>query len=213
MLDTLTLASRAADVLTDPDRRKEAEEYARVLGVDLPTAVRAMVGDTNALAVVNKIAASAQSELTAAEKQHNETQNQGLLALDQDYSAKQRQIDKAKELTAVVDQANKTFQDQQAVLKGLISDAGTATEEVDALGNKLYTLPDGSKIVIEADTGNATTNLDKFKGDVDGIPETVTTKLVVDTSGAESEISRFIAKPRKVGIEALFETKSGRPIP
>lgn len=182
VLSALAVADASSAVLTDPEKRKEAQAYADALGIELPDAIRAYVGDANALAVVDKIAAEAKRDNRAIADQQRES----LKALTPE---QQKQIEKnqaaiaaQKELNGVVADANATFEAQQAVLFGLINDAEGATQQVDELGNTLYTLPEGEQIVVSADTKQATTDVTKFKGDVDTIPPTAVVKVEVDSS-------------------------------
>ncbi len=185
VMNALSIASAAAEVNTNPEKRKEAQAYADALGIDLPTAIRAYVGDANAMAVVDKIAADAKAEnLSIADKQK---ESQKALTSEQLDALKTNQgaIAAQRELNGVLDDANAKFDTQQAVLRGLVNDAASATKEVDDLGNAVYTLPDGTQIMIDAETGQATTDVAKFKGDLDGIAETVVRPLIkpqVDSS-------------------------------
>lgn len=170
VMSAMSIAARTAEIITG-EERDEALEYARVLGVDLPTAARAMAGDVNALAAVNAIAAQATRDAYAAADEQRES----LKALTPEQEAKVRAdleaINKARELNGVVDEANQKFQDQQGVLRGLVSDADSAAVSVDALGNQVYELPDGTQIMINAETGQASTDVSNFKGDTDGVIE------------------------------------------
>nr|WP_278101895.1 hypothetical protein [Microbacterium proteolyticum] len=203
VLDAVSIAARTSEIITG-DEREEAQQYAQTLGVDLPTAARAMAGDVNALAVVNKLATDAMEEnrdiadgmreslqALTPEQQEQIVKNQGI-------------IGSARELNGVVADATQKFNDQQGVLRGLIRDAGTATKEVDALGNELYTLPDGEQIMIDAETGQATTDVSRFKGDLDGIPETVNTRVAVDAdvSRARETISNLNGQRIYVTVDA-----------
>lgn len=184
VMDAMSVAARTSEIITG-DEREEAQNYAKVLGVDLPTAARAMAGDTNALAAVNAIAAQAMSDAKAAADEQKES----LEALTPEQQAKVKAdleaINAARELGGVVADANQKFNDQQGVLKGLIADADGASLSVDNLGNQVYELPDGTQIMINAETGQASTDVSKFKGDTDGVIEhlnrqQVTVRLSVD---------------------------------
>lgn len=171
VLDTVTIAGRAADILTNKDTRQEAKDLADALGTDLQTAVRALAGDTNALAVANGIVKDSQEEyrdlLQKTGSDYKSLSTDEVARLEQ----LQKQVDGVRNLNEVNGTANETFQSQQDVLKGLIEDAGSATKQVDDLGNAVYTLPDGTQILIDAETGQATTDLSNFKGDLDSIPK------------------------------------------
>jgi NACalpha-BTF3-like transcription factor len=180
VLDALTLSSRTTEVLTDPEQRKEAERLVDVLGVQLPEAARLLAGDTNTLAAARAIVTENEAEYLDLMKQSADYMNGDFTKADQErLSQLSAQREAVRQLTDINGQANETFRAQQGVLKGLINDAESATVEVDELGNELYTLPDGTQIMIDAETGQATTDVQKFKGDLDGIAETKTTKFKV----------------------------------
>lgn len=191
VMDAMSIAARTSEIITG-DERKEAEQYAKVLGVDLPTAARAMAGDTNALATVNAIAAQATRDANAAADEQRES----LKALTPEQQSKVQAdleaINAARELGQVVSDANQKFNDQQGVLKGIIADADGAAVSVDNLGNQVFELPDGTKIMIDADTKQASTDVSKFQGDTDGVIEhlnkqQVTVRLSVD----DTEVRRY----------------------
>ena len=190
VMNAMSIAARTSEIITG-DEREEAQNYAKVLGVDLPTAARAMAGDTNALATVNAIAARAMSDAKDAANEQKES----LKALTPDQQEKVKAdleaINAARELAGVVADANQKFNDQQGVLKGLVTDADGAAVSVDNLGNQVYELPDGTKIMIDAETGQASTDVSKFKGDTDGVIEhlnkqQVTLRLVPDDSAVRN---------------------------
>lgn len=194
-LDAVTLAARVQNVLTDPEARKEAEALKDVLGVDLPDAARILAGDTNALAAQYELLRGKQQELNAQRDANRDATAQEVL----DWQDAQRALDAAAgALDKVADRntvAAETARAQSDALKGLINDAGQVTEEIDELGNVLYTLPDGKQILINADTGMATTNIDTFKGDLDGIPVTKDVDLRVRTNSGDAyrEVDRLVS--------------------
>lgn len=212
VLDTVTIAARTSEILTNPESRKEAEALRDALGVDLQTAVRALAGDTNALAVANGIVKDSEEEYRELmQKRGSDYKNLSAAEVER-ADQLQQQVDKVRELNGVTSDASETFKTQQAVLVGLINDAASATKEVDELGNQLFTLPDGRQIMIDADTGQATTDVSNFKGDVDGIPEVVTTvvKVSADTTSARSALAQFQRDASRgirvpVGLGRLWE--------
>ena len=96
-------------------------------------------------------------------------------------------------------------------LQSAISAASEASVEVDNLGNKLYTLPDGKQIMIDAATGQATQDIDRFKGDLDGVAEKVVQPTIrprLDTSEWdrwEPQLKRgyVAATPTRMGMQIL----------
>lgn len=211
-LDALTIAASTAELTSDPEKRKRVQEYADALGVDFATAARAYVGDVNAMAAVDAIA----NDARAKSMDIADEQRKSLKALTPEQQATVEQTSKIvntqKELHTVVADATSQFNDQQAVLLGLIRDAGKSAVEVDNLGNKLVTLPDGAQILIDADTGVATTKLDKFQGDADGVIDHVNGKEIVlkaraDMSYATAQYNKWIkdhdGKSIKIGTRVI----------
>lgn len=202
VLDAMSVASRTASALADPDEKKKIEEYADALGTDLATAARAYVGDANAMAFVNRVVSDSQEELNGLHEKSN-AQQTNLTQTERNRIAElNKLITAGSELNGVTDAANATFQTQQQVLFDLINSADGATKQVDAVGNALYSLPDGTQIMVDAETGQATTDVANFKGDVDGIPESVTTTVRARTSGvsaAERELAQ-LARNRNVVV-------------
>lgn len=168
VMDAIAIASRTSEIITG-DERDKALEYANILGTDLPTAARAMAGDVNALATVNGIANRATEDAIDLGNQYNETGKALTSTQQTKLNEDLKAVAAARELAGVVEDANAKFNDQQAVLKGLITDADGAAVSVDGLGNRVYELPDGAKIMIDAETGQATTDVAKFRGDADGV--------------------------------------------
>lgn len=208
-LDAVTLAARVQNVLTDPEARKEAEALKDVLGVDLPDAARILAGDTNALAAQYELLRGKQQELNAQRDANSDATAQEVL----DWQDAQRALDAAAgALDKVADRntvAAETARAQSDALKGLINDAGQVTEEVDELGNALYTLDGDKQILINADTGMATTNIDTFKGDLDGIPVTKDVLLRVRVDRSEWDNWRPVIKQGYVATRPVA-TSSGK---
>ncbi|WP_248242977.1 hypothetical protein [Microbacterium kunmingense] len=195
VLDEMAVMASVNDILTSSDQgvKDNLRDLTTALG-DRSMAARALAGDTNALAAANELVAATDEEyLSLTQRQ---TQGYTNLSTAETQRLKDLQLLRGEvyELNTVQALATQNFQDSQAALKGLIEDAGTATYEVDELGNQLYTLPSGVQIMVDAKTGQATVDVSNFKGDVDGIPETVETyvKLRVD----DSEYRRWQPNPK-----------------
>lgn len=114
--------------------------------------------------------------------------------------------DKARE------KAERLAAQQSEIWKSAIAGADEASVEVDEFGNKLVTLPDGTQVLIEAETKVATQNLDKFKGDVDGVPETVKTTAILDmdTYGFDRKIAEY--RDQRITIRADIVDRYGKVI-
>ena len=79
--------------------------------------------------------------------------------------------------------------------------AGTATGEVDDLGNKIIQLPDSTTVVVDASTQKAYENVDALEQKVVSVPDkNVRINVRADTSSAERSISRIINQGREIKI-------------
>lgn len=194
VLDAMTIASRASEFLSDPEKREETEKLSEVLGVSMSEAARALAGDMNALNAANEIVKSGEEERLELMRESANYLSGDFTKAEKDRLDRLLAQDAAvRGLNEVNGMANQTFQDQQAVLFDLINTAEGVTKEVDEVGNAVYNLPGGAQILIDAETGQATTDVSKFKGDVDGIPDQVTSvvKVRVDSSAWDNYIPNF----------------------
>ncbi|MCM3779862.1 hypothetical protein [Microbacterium hydrocarbonoxydans] len=204
-IDEQTKIADAMDLIFNTDR---ADEYKRVLadatqlGLDRSTVIAANTGDLEAQQAVqqqiNRLLEDSNSyELTG-------TTNKKTLKSDvADIRDRWREV-----VTTTQEYADKTATAtdySSKVLLGLIESAGTAKEEVDELGNRLLTLPDGQKVLIDADTGQATANVDKFRGDVDGV--------VADVNGKEIVLqARTAIDQAQRDLDGFFIRNNGKTI-
>lgn len=212
VLDAVTISGRAADILTNKDTRKEAEDLAKALGTDLQTAVRALAGDTNALAVANGIVKDSEEEYQNL-MQKRGSDYKSLSAAENDrFDQLQKQADGVRNLNEVNGIANQTFATQQEVLKGLITDAEGATKQVDGLGNAVYTLPDGTQILIDAETGQASTDVSTFKGDLASIPGEVVSRVRFQADTSDIDYQIFRLRNTTLRIAGRITTANGQVI-
>jgi hypothetical protein len=186
MLTAGVQAARVQEILTDPERFAEAETNMRNWGVSIETAVAAMSGNAGAISEVtvslseNKEAADESAQAAARLGIANAAEAGATADL-----ARQHQ-DGAKALSKLTGEMEAGATRAQILSDAnyrLIESAGTATVQVDALGNSVYALPDGTEIMINAETGVATQNVANFQGDLDGVDERVVTakvRLAVD---------------------------------
>jgi hypothetical protein len=203
VLDTMTLVARTNEILSsqDGETKSNLQDLTKILG-DRATAARALAGDQNALAAANTLLKSTDEEYRDlllrqaqgyAELSRAEVDRIGELQL------MRREIGELNEVTGM---ATRNFQDSQSALKGLIEDAGEATRQVDDLGNQLFTLPDGTQIVIDAHTQQASTNVEKFKGDVDTVPRQIVTRFDADTWAVDRAIQNLQGRTVNVRLRS-----------
>ncbi|EQM75920.1 MULTISPECIES: hypothetical protein [Microbacterium] len=218
-IDTAQLIAEANSVMFDPDRAdewKRIQQDARDIGLDTERLIAANAGDRDAqLEVQNAVNAAIDEERRKREELGAfwGGQNQGLeeTHLEGIRDRWQDIADVTEEYAAKADTAKSVTSN---FLLDAVREAGEATEAVDEFGNKLYTLPDGTEVVIDAKTGQAHQNVDRFKGDLDGkIPTVKTTTLQVnaDLSGAEGALNRFISQNngRTLKINGRYVTPEG----
>lgn len=184
-LDTSQLIAETHDLMFNPDRAEEYKtlvEDANRLSIDQQVLIAATAGDLDSQAQVIAHINALQEENARLIEEAGGATGEYLSAESalQTYENKWQAINDATEANAQKARDAQKYTDN--FLKSAIEKAGTATEEVDALGNKLYTLPNDEQILIEAKTGQATKDLSAFQGDLDATPETVTTtaKFAVD---------------------------------
>lgn len=177
-----------ATIFGDPEKIKLAEERAKSLGATTETVARAMAGDQNAInQLLGDRAQMHEEEIGLLVKQSDGSRDAAAAIQKENREFETKygwMVDINGEYQTAQGRARSAGKAQSDALKATINSAKTATREVDALGNELYTLPDGEQILIDAETGQATTDIKKFKGDVDKIPESVTStvKVKVDDS-------------------------------
>lgn len=184
VLDAFSEVERAQGVIADPEQRKKVEQYAATLGVDLSVALGAYVGRAEDLARVQEIVNQKIEENAAAQARQNASQSQGLLALDETFSANQRAIDSGSELIQVQRDAAAAFATYSDYLRHIADTTAGATRQTDEFGDSVVTLPDGKTIYIDAETGAATDKTKAIEDQIYSLPQekTVTIRTVVDDS-------------------------------
>lgn len=218
-LDTAQIISEANSIMFDPDRAEEwkrLQQDARDIGLDQERLIAANAGDRDAqLEVQTAINAAIDEERRKREElgafwggQNKNMEEQRLEGVRERW---QNIADVTEEYANKADTAARVTSD---FLVNAVREAGEATEAVDEFGNKLYTLPDGTQVVIDAETGQAHQNVDRFKGDLDNkIPTVRTTTLNVhaDMSSAEGSLNRFISQNngRTLKINGRYVTPGG----
>lgn len=205
ILDSITAAARIGDVITDDEQLEKAKTLADALGVDLAEAVRIVAGDTNALTTAQKSLADEQIRLNDIKRETTDATFTEALAYQDEQVALDAARSALEPYTAATESATEKARLHSDALKSMLADAGNATVQVDDLGNKLYTLPDGHQIVIDAKTGIASDNIDRFKGNVDTVPKTVTTTAVfeADTSQFDREVRRVSNTTIRIGARIV----------
>lgn len=212
ILGAAQLAAEAQAIAADPERYAEAQTNATNWGVSVGDAIRAMSGDATAIELVAGNLDRLNAEIQAynsATTAPTEEEIQRWLTQNEQFDAGSTAL---AQLNANMALGQQIARDTSDALLGIVQNAGDASLEVDELGNKLYTLPDNTQVLVSAETGLATRDLSTFKGDLDGISETVSTatvKVDVDRSAVDA-LDRDIARGRVFNLEASIRAKGQR---
>jgi len=165
------------------------------LGQTHSTVAAAMAGDETAInQILDDQNAKRQKEidLVNASSGTLEEKSVKLDAIDAKYARQNEWVlEIAKNEQTAGQKASDALKGRSDYLENHIRQFKDVSVEVDKLGNKLITLPDGQQVLIDVDTGRATTRLDKFQDDADGVIEHVSgreavVKLRVDDRAAKN---------------------------
>lgn len=204
----------ALDLISDPERYKEVEKFASGTGLDFAVALGAMAGESWALEAaqdaVNDQMAKA-DEITARVKEGKRgasVEEQAFMA-----AAKGAKEMLDEQIQSMAD--GRTAADQySSYLVIMAQKTEGATKAVDEFGDTVYSLPDGRKIYVDAETGQATDDVDAIEKRIYNMPEKqkISIELVQpDASGERKKIEDFFRRnPVKVPLDVVG--KYGRPV-
>lgn len=212
VLDAMTQASQAADVLADDDQKKIVEDYAKAIGVDFNIALGAYIGRAEDAAIV-------QQKLNEAQAEQVELAGQGQIAARalvgekaNEYRQNRQLIDSASELLGVGDSAVGVFKTQSDWLRHLATTTEGATQKVDELGDSVYTLPKGQQIYVDAETGQATMDVDAIENKIYGIHDQVV-NVTANTADFDAKMRALQNRSYGVGLRINATAFSGgKPI-
>lgn len=202
ILSSSQLIARTNEIITDPEKFKEASESAKKWGVSVETAVLAYAGQEASLEAVN----------AAVEKQkdaYSDLKDELVLGTDAEVKATQALTDSV----GALDKLNKAMNDGQIqssvysqALRDIADHTEGATKTVDEFGDTVATLPDGTVIYIDAETKQATTNVDAIEQKVYGIKDknvNITATTSVDTSEYDRVVRKISNTVLKVGTKVV----------
>lgn len=196
-LDAEAVKSRVRDIFATEDTRKQAQLLADLMDINVSQAALAMAGDLDAAGV------SASAMWDAINNAPGNVSLDTWMGLQNTINATNSGLEAGEAAAAAYSDAmsRKASTDLAAAIA-----TGKVVESVDELGNKLYALPDGKQIMIDADTGRATTDIDGFKGDLAGVPQEVKVRLIADDSALRAY------SPPRISIPTYFQTPSTRQL-
>ena len=101
-----------------------------------------------------------------------------------------------------------------AALYDYAQSVGTATGETDALGNAIYALPDGTEVVVNAQTQRASENINAFQGKVNSVTGK-TVSVNADTSNATANLNGWINQNngKTIKIYGKYISPAGSNVP
>lgn len=179
-------------IATDPERYKQAQDNARNWGIDVSTAMRAMGGDATALQIAQE---GVNQKMVDYGNQASKTSEDALNLRNQWEAGK----DSLANLNGEMDAGRAAAHQVSDALLAIVESSSDAAVEVDALGNKVVTLPDGAEIMINAKTGQATQDVSRFKGDVDGVVDHLNGREVVVQARIDDSAVQEWRAPLKIG--------------
>ena len=201
ILGASQVAAKGQQIITDPEQFKKAQQAAKDWGVDVSTAIRAQAGDATAINAVSE-SIRGQNQALEAYKKAKTAPTQEEIRAYVDLSA---QVSSGavsfRDLTNAQTAGKKAFDQTSDLLLGLVRDSKGATVQVDALGDSLYTLPDGTQVVVSAETGKASQDVSKFKDQVFGLPQQVKVTAVLDDAQLQRALNTIDKKVLNVKIQ------------
>ena len=134
--------------------------------------MRAMAGDATALTIAQD---GVNQKMVDYEAQGSKTSETALNLRNQWEAGK----NSLQQLNGDMEAGRTAARNVSDALLAVVAASSDAAVEVDELGNKVVTLPDGAEIMINAKTGQATQDVSRFKGDVDGVVDRLNGRDVV----------------------------------
>lgn len=199
ILSASQLVEKARAIITDPEQYKQAEANAKNWGVSESVALLAMAGDTNALAEARSGLTAREEELRDVNIRNAASTGEGRDRL-KEMEIAVRDGTKAYELlTGEMESGSERADIYSESLRLLADNTAGATRVVDEFGDTIVTLPDGKQIYIDAETGQATENVNAIENKIYGIPDgQASIQVAIDS--AERVVNAFVTKKRTIQI-------------
>ncbi len=199
----ITAAQQVAiynEIATDPEKFKEAQKNAELWGVSLGVALNAAAGNTWAVEEAQASLNKRHDEFAAALGDRNQKVLDESVALSGWRKAIQDGQNALDDITGAMQLGATQADAYSESLRLMAEHTIGATKTVDEFGDTLYTLPDETKVYIDAETGQATQNVDAIEKKIYGLPQNTLLKVDADLSDAERRIQQFIQKDRTIRV-------------
>lgn len=214
----LTAAQNTAEGLDIINNRQdELQKNAKDWGVSAEVATAAMTGQQWALDAVAESLAGMDAEYQKALKTAQDNP-EGLIGpaaskLENQRASVAAGTEALRKLNGEMDAGAQQADTYSRFLASMAEHTAGATKEVDEFGDTIYTLPDETKIYVDAETGQATQDVDAIERKIYGLPD-ANLKVNLDTSAADAQLEKWRSNQRRV-LEVKLQAmdRQGRPIP
>jgi hypothetical protein len=199
----ITAAQQVAiynEIATDPEKFKEAQKNADLWGVSLGVALNAMAGNTWAVEEAQAALNKRHDEFAADLGDRNQKVLDESAALSGWRKAIQDGQNALDDITGSMQLGATQADAYSESLRLMAEHTIGATKTVDEFGDAIYTLPDETKVYIDAETGQATQDVEAIEKKIYSLPANTLLKVDADLSGAESKIQQFIQKDRTIRV-------------
>jgi hypothetical protein len=200
--------ARALEIIQDPEQFKNAQESAKDWGVTTATAIAALAGQQWAIDAVSGSLADMNTQLDAFGKSNVAPTDETYAKFSDLADQYDRGAGKLKNLTSAMDEGAKRADVYSQYLTELAQNTAGATSKVDKFGDAIYSLPDGTKVYIDAETGQATSDLDAIEKQIYKVGGT--TSIDIDTTAAQRKLDALLDQPRTVKVGVKFKDQIGR---
>lgn len=167
VLTAAITAGNALEIISDPDKFKEASTRAEAWGIDVATAIAAQSGETWALEAAQESLNDRLDDYRAKAKEEG-FEIEGLQALPQDLAIG---IKALEQLGGEMETGRQKADIYSQYLTNLAENTAGASVKIDEFGDSVYSLPDGTSVYVDAETGQATTDLEKIEQRAYGLPD------------------------------------------
>lgn len=215
VLSAAATAAKAIDIATDADKYKQASENATNWGVDVSVAIAAMAGQTWALEAANDSLSESErkiaDEMSEVGIQYDWT-GEKMSELGSKTGAGREALNL---LNGEMELGSQQAINLSESLRRTAAETEGATSKVDEFGDTITTLPDGTVIYIDAETGQATIDVDAIEQKIYSVPDSHSTTFnaTATTQDAWNEVNNFIASNdgRSFSLRGRVTVDSGAP--
>lgn len=208
ILTSAQSTAKVLEIIQDPEKFKEAEEAAKDWGVTTATAIAALSGQQWAINAVQSSLNGMNTELQAYADSGVGPTSENIGAWEDLGDQFDRGTDRFKKMTGEMDAGQKQANTYSQYLIELANNTDGATSSVDEFGDTITTLPDGKQIYIDAETGQATDQVDAITKKIYSVPSTTIT-VTADTTPFQNSINGILKGKYAVQIKSGNATNYG----